>query len=67
MCPRAGLDNKKKKKSLTLPGLELRHLCRPDPSHSLYRLRYPDSLLYSVEYTTLNNELEWMWVKTVAV
>jgi hypothetical protein len=33
----------KKRKFLTLPGLELRPLGRPARSQSLYRLRYPDS------------------------
>jgi hypothetical protein len=37
--PRAGLDNVKKRKFLTLPGLELRPLGRPARSWSLY-LRY---------------------------
>jgi hypothetical protein len=32
-----------KRKFLTLPGLELRPLDRPDRSQSLYRLRYPGS------------------------
>jgi hypothetical protein len=41
--PRAGLDMEKRK-FLTLPGLELRHLGRPACSQSLYRLRYPGSL-----------------------
>jgi hypothetical protein len=39
--PRAGMDDVEKRKFLTLPGLELRPLGRPDPSQSLYRLRYP--------------------------
>jgi hypothetical protein len=39
--PRAGLDDVKKRKFLTLPGLELRPLGRPARSHSLYRLRHP--------------------------
>jgi hypothetical protein len=43
--PRAGLDDMEKRKFLTLPGLELRLLGRPAPSQSLYRLRYPGSLL----------------------
>jgi hypothetical protein len=38
--PRAGLDDVKRK-SLTLPGLELRPLGRPVRRQSLYRLRYP--------------------------
>jgi hypothetical protein len=41
--PRAGLDDVKKRKLLTLTGLELRPLGRPARSQSLYRLRYPDS------------------------
>jgi hypothetical protein len=41
--PRAGLGEVDKKKSLTLPGLELRPLGRPARSQSLYRLNYPGS------------------------
>jgi hypothetical protein len=41
---RTGLDDVGRRKCLTLPGLELRHLCRPARSQSLYRLRYPGSL-----------------------
>jgi hypothetical protein len=41
--PRAGLDDVEKRKFLTLPGLELRPLCRPALSQSLYRLSYPGS------------------------
>jgi hypothetical protein len=40
---RAGLDNVQKATFLTLPGLELRLLCRPARSQSLYRLRVEDS------------------------
>jgi hypothetical protein len=36
--PRAGLDDVEKRKFLTLPGLELRPLCRPARSQSLSRL-----------------------------
>jgi hypothetical protein len=39
--PRAGLDDLKKRKFLTLLGLKLRPLGRPARSQSLYRLRYP--------------------------
>jgi hypothetical protein len=39
--PRPGLDNAEKRKSLPLPGLELRPICRPSRSQSLHRLRYP--------------------------
>jgi hypothetical protein len=42
--PRTGLDDVKKRKFLTLPGLELRPLGRPARSQSLYRLRYPGTL-----------------------
>jgi hypothetical protein len=42
--PRAGLDDVEKRKFLTLAGLELRPLCRPARSQSLYRLCYPRSL-----------------------
>jgi hypothetical protein len=43
--PTAGLKDMKKRKFLTLPGLELRPLGRPALSHSLYLLRYLGSLL----------------------
>jgi hypothetical protein len=43
--PRARLDDVKKRKFLTLPGLELGPLGRPARSHSLYRLRYPTPVL----------------------
>jgi hypothetical protein len=43
MDPRAGLDDMKKRKIFTLPGLELRHLGRPARNQSLHRLRYPSS------------------------
>jgi hypothetical protein len=41
--PRTGQDDVKKRKFLTLPGLELRFLGRPGRSQSLYGLRYPGS------------------------
>jgi hypothetical protein len=41
--PRTGPDDAEKRKFLTLPGLELRPLCRPARSQSLYRLSYPGS------------------------
>jgi hypothetical protein len=46
--PIAGLDDLEKRKFLTLPGLELRPRSRPARSQSLYRLRYPDSITYTV-------------------
>jgi hypothetical protein len=45
MGPRAGLEDVEKRKSLTLPGLELQPLDRPARHQSLYRLRYPGSYL----------------------
>jgi hypothetical protein len=42
--PRTGVDYVKKRKFLTLLGLELRPLRRPARSQSLYRLSYPGSL-----------------------
>jgi hypothetical protein len=42
---RAGLDKVEKRKFLTILGLELRLLGRPARSQSLYRLRYPGSLI----------------------
>jgi hypothetical protein len=41
---RADLDNVEERKFFALPGLELRPLCLPVHSQSLYRLRYPVSL-----------------------
>jgi hypothetical protein len=40
VIPRAGLNNVRKRKFLTLQGLELRPLSRLTRSQSLYRLRY---------------------------
>jgi hypothetical protein len=42
--PRSGLDDVKKRKFLTLPGLKLRPLGSPARSLSLYRLSYLGSL-----------------------
>jgi hypothetical protein len=39
-----GLDDVKRIKTLSLPGLELRTRCHPVRSLSLYRLNYPGSL-----------------------
>jgi hypothetical protein len=46
--PRTGLDDVEKRKFLTLPGLKLRPLGRPARSQSLYRQRYPDSLIICI-------------------
>jgi hypothetical protein len=52
-CLRAGLDDVKKRKYLTLPGIEFRPLGRPARSQSLYRLRYPGSYHVNSELNTL--------------
>jgi hypothetical protein len=44
---RADLDDMEKRKFLTISGLELRSLGSPARSQSLYRLRYPCSLVAS--------------------
>jgi hypothetical protein len=44
--PRAGLDDVKKRKFLTVSGLELRPLGSPARSQLLYQLRYPGSYEY---------------------
>jgi hypothetical protein len=44
----AGADDVERRKILTLPALKLRPLGRPAHSQSLYRLRYPGSLLEMV-------------------
>jgi hypothetical protein len=46
--PRAGLDAAEKGIFLTLPGLELRPLGRPVHNQSLYRLRYPGTVLFKI-------------------
>jgi hypothetical protein len=45
MDPRARLVDVEKRKFLTLQGLELRSLGLPARNQSLYRLRYPRSLI----------------------
>jgi hypothetical protein len=52
---RAGLDDLEKRKFLTLPGLELRHLRRPARSQSLYRLSYPGSSSHGNNFLQFNN------------
>jgi hypothetical protein len=51
--PRAGLDAVERRKFLTLPGLELRPLCRSARSQSLYRLCYPGSLGSHIAYLNI--------------
>jgi hypothetical protein len=52
--PRAGLDDLKKRKFLTLPGLELRLLGRSARSQSLSRLLYGSDIGFIDNlYTTL--------------
>jgi hypothetical protein len=41
VSPRTGLDDVKRRKILTLPGLELRTIGHPARSQSLYQLLYP--------------------------
>jgi hypothetical protein len=48
VVPRTGVDDVERTKSLPLPDLEFRPLGRPARSQSLYRLRYPGSLLIQV-------------------
>jgi hypothetical protein len=55
--PRAGLDDVEKRKSLTLPRLELRPLGRPARSRSLYRLSYLGSLISKVVVHIVPNVL----------
>jgi hypothetical protein len=47
MGPRTDVDDVERRKILPLLGLELRPLCRPACSQSLYRLRYPGSFIGS--------------------
>jgi hypothetical protein len=46
--PKAGLEDTKKRKLLTLPGLELRLRGLPARSQSLYRLRYQNVSYYDI-------------------
>jgi hypothetical protein len=55
--PRASLDDVKNRKFLTLLGLEVRHLRRPARNQSLYRLRYPGSVLEIVGRFILATDL----------
>jgi hypothetical protein len=52
--PTVGLDDVKKRKFLTISGLELRPLGRPARNQSLYRLRYPSSLVKEGENNNKN-------------
>jgi hypothetical protein len=63
---RAGLDDVEKRKFLTLPRLELRHLGRPPRSQSLYRLRfmaYTGMFIYGLTQTRLNYGSTWQKIK----
>jgi hypothetical protein len=57
--PRAGLDFVEKRKFLTLLGLELRIVCRPARSQSLYRLCYPGSLKENKKLPLTVYKLQW--------
>jgi hypothetical protein len=48
--PGIGLDDMEKRKSLTLPGLELRSLCHPGRNQSLCWLRYPGSRIPPIDF-----------------
>jgi hypothetical protein len=51
--PRARLDDLEERKFFTLPELELRPLGRTGSSHSLYRLRYPGSIMTDIMQSSL--------------
>jgi hypothetical protein len=53
--PRADPEDVEKRKFLILPELELRPLCRPARSQSLYRLRYPGSPSILCSASSWNN------------
>jgi hypothetical protein len=55
--PRADVDDVEKRKFLTLPGIELRTLGRPAHSQSLYRLRYPGSVILYKMHNRFHFEL----------
>jgi hypothetical protein len=62
---RASLDDVKKRKFLTLPGLELRPLGRPARRKSLYRLRYPGSHEVGIEFLdVISKKLVLQWDET---
>jgi hypothetical protein len=48
--PRDGLDDFRREKLLTLPGLGLRPFGHPARSQSLYRLRYPGLMLCNTKF-----------------
>jgi hypothetical protein len=52
---RAGLDNVENRKFYTLRVLELRILCRPARSHSLYQLRYLGSFWKQEKWKVTRN------------
>jgi hypothetical protein len=53
--PRAGLDDVDEREILTLPGLELRPLGRPNHIQSLYLLSFPGSPIPT--RTSINNNI----------
>jgi hypothetical protein len=61
---KAGLDDVENRKSLTLPGLELRPLRRPARSQSLYRLSYPSSNLKEVLFKFLETAMRRRGIHT---
>jgi hypothetical protein len=54
---RTFLDDIEKRKLLTLPGLELRLLGHPARSQSLYRLRYPNFLIFILKDPKIRRSL----------
>jgi hypothetical protein len=70
--PRVGPNDTEKWKFFTPPGLELRHLGRPASSQSLYRLRYPGSLIkwstgkkkYGFQEALINERFPQKWHPT---
>jgi hypothetical protein len=67
VVPRIGLGDVKKRKFLTLPGLELRLLGRPALSQLLYRLCYPGSMLFkhTIKIIRRDSSLLVQWLAAV--
>jgi hypothetical protein len=53
--PRTGLDDVERRKILHLPGFKLQPFSRRAHSKSLYRLRYPGSLVYYNRFGSADN------------
>jgi hypothetical protein len=59
--PRTSLDDVENIKILPISGLELRPLCRPARSQSLYRFRYPGSVYTNILIYFIVHGVVW-WV-----